>query len=121
MTEQNNMGPGETQAPAPPTPSLQQMEGAKDALFTFVMYHFQALRQAGYDTDTAKQKTAEVILELYDKYATAGGITFKPNTMVNPMTQLDEIISDVKALGFNARPLLNKLMDFKRLIDSKGE
>lgn len=97
-------------------PTLEQMEGAKSSLLTFCMYYYQALRQAGYGITESKDIVAKEILSLYERYAQLGGITFKPQTIINPMRLLDEIIADVKSLGVNARPLHNKLLDFKRLI-----
>lgn len=97
-------------------PSLEQMEGAKNALMTFCMYYYQALRQAGHEMDESKRKVAEEIHSLYERYAQQARLEFTPQSMRNPHTLLDEIIADTKALGLQARPIHQKLLDFKRLI-----
>lgn len=110
----------EGQQASPQAPNLEQIEGAKTALLTFVMYHYQALRQAGYEINQAKDMVAKEILSLYDKYAEQAEITFRPDTLRNPHQLLDEIMNDVKELGIQGRPVYQKLVDFKRLI-AKGE
>ena len=102
-------------------PTLEQIEGARNALVTFCMYHYQALRQEGYSVEDAKRKVADEIILLYDKYAQNARITFKPERMRNPQTLLDEVIEDAKGLGMQGKALYHKLLDFKRLIDVKGE
>lgn len=102
-------------------PNLEQMEGAKSSLLTFCMYYYQALRQAGHGVNESKDIVAREILNLYERYAQISGIKFKPQTIINPMKLLDEIIADVKSLGVNARPLHSKLLDFKRLIEEEDQ
>lgn len=97
-------------------PNLEQMEGAKNALLTFCMYYYQALRQDGNGIDEAKQKVAAEILNLYERYAKHAQLTYRPDAMRNPHTLLEEITADVKALGLQAKPIHQKLVDFKRLI-----
>lgn len=118
-----NREPSGDRPPAPPAqgfggqaPNLDMMEGAKNALLTFCMYYYQALRQEGHEVDESKQKVADEILSLYDRYAKQAGITFKPERMINPHTLLEEIIRDVKALGIQGKGIERKLSDFKRLI-----
>lgn len=112
MRENNTEG----QQASPQAPNLEQIEGAKNALLSFVMYHYQALRQAGYDINQSKKMVANEILSLYDKYADKAGITFRPDTLRNPHQLLDEIMDDVKELGIQGKPVYQKLVDFKRLI-----
>lgn len=115
MTEEKR----EAQA-SPQAPNLEQIEGAKNALLTFCMYHYQALREAGYDVDQSKQMVANEILSLYDRYAQQAKITFRPYALLDPHALLDDIMNDVKELGIKGKPIYLKLVDFKRLI-AKGE
>lgn len=117
-----NARPTSSRPPAPPAqemeqaPNLEQIEGAKNALLTFVMYHYQALRQEGHSIEEAKQKVADSILELYDRYATQAQLEFRPERLMNPHKLLDDIIQDAKSLGIQGKPLVQKLVDFKNLV-----
>lgn len=97
-------------------PSLEQMDGAKNAMMSFLMYYYQSLRMAGHDVDTAKRMMGDEIEKLYDTFAHHARIEFKPEKLMNPIKLLDEIIEDTKSLGVPGKAIHRKLLDFKRLI-----
>lgn len=116
--------PTSPRPPAPPSqsipreeaPNAEMMAGAENALMSFLMYYYQALRQEGHDVATAKRMMGDKIEALYDQFATHARIDFKPDKLRNPLTLLDEIIQDVKSLGISGKGVHQKLLDFKRLI-----
>jgi hypothetical protein len=119
-----NREPSGERPPAPPAqgfpemqaPNLEMMEGAKNALMSFLMYYYQALRQDGKGVEESKRIVADEIMSLYDRYAQNARIEYRPDRMIDPKRLLDEIISDVKGLGVQGKGIERKLLDFKRLI-----
>ena len=101
-------------------PTLEQMESAKSALMTFVMYHYQSLRESGYTVNDAKQIIADNILELYNNYASVSELPKiqKHTSLIDPQTLIAELIKDSKALGISGKPIYNKLLDLKKLLTS---
>lgn len=97
-------------------PTVELMEGSKDAMMSFLMYYYQSLRMAGHDVDTAKRMMGDEIEKLYDTFAHHARIEYKPDKLINPVRLLDEIISDAKSLGPQGKAIHSKLTDFKRLI-----
>lgn len=102
--------------PVEEPPSIEMMEGAKNAMMSFLMYYYQSLRMEGNDVPTAKKMMGRYISELYEQFASHARIEYIPDTFRDPEKLLSEIISDVKALGITGKPVHQKLLDFKRLI-----
>ena len=101
-------------------PTLEQMESAKSALMTFIMYHYQSLRESGYSLPDAKQIIADNILELYNNYASVSDLPKiqKHTSLMSPEYIINDLIRDAKALGIPGKPIYNKLLDLKKLITS---
>lgn len=96
-------------------PNLEQLEGAKDSVLTFVMYYYQACRQAGMGVEEAKKKTADMILEMYNRYAQMASLP-KIQSYRDPFALLDEAIRDAQALGVAGRALYAKLVDLRQIL-----
>lgn len=100
-------------------PSLSQIEGARQALINFTLYHYQALIHSGYTDSDAKAIVAKEIISLYDQYVDVTKINFRPQILVNPKDLFSEILKDAKALGIQGQGIYRKLIDFQRLWDNQ--
>jgi thymidylate synthase ThyX len=95
------------------SPSLQQMESAKNALLTFCMYYYQACRQAGYDLPTSKELVAKEILKLYEQYDEKS-----ERKAVKPSATrlLETALAQTKGLGVEGKAIRNTLLDLQRVL-----
>lgn len=83
-----------------PRSVMTPLEDAKDAVITFAMYHFEAMRQEGKTIDDAKAITADMLREVYEYYCEMGNITGKGLPM-SVTQRIDKLVGSTKELAKN--------------------